>query len=226
MLNQIPSRFQSTINFTTLSRFIFPVIFCLFIFQLPAQNWKAITGKKQEIIKSVEKHKKNLIDISDKIWAHAEIAFEESESSKLLADYAEANGFKVERNIAGMPTAFTASYGSGKPIIGILGEFDALPGISQKAVPHKEPLEEGKAGHGCGHNLFGAGSLGAAIAVKELIEKGRLKGTIRFYGTPAEEKYFGKLWLAREGYFDDLDACLDWHPNHQNNLLWPSSILL
>ena len=104
---------------------------------------------------SVEKHKTELIAISDEIWAKAETAFEEYESSKILSDYAEQNGFKVEKGVAGMPTAFVATYGSGKPVIGILGEFDALPGISQKAVPTKNPLEAGSPGHGCGHNLFG-----------------------------------------------------------------------
>lgn len=112
-----------------------------------------------------------------------------------------------------MPTAFIAEYGSGKPIIGIMGEYDALPGISQKAQPVKEPYEVGAPGHGCGHNLFGAGSLGAALAVKELIQQGKLKGTVRFYGTPAEEAVGGKIYMAREGLFDDLDVCLDWHPD-------------
>ena len=110
---------------------------------------------------SIESHKTELIAISDEIWAKAETAFEEYESSEILSDFAEQNGFMVEKGVAGMPTAFVATYGSGKPVIGILGEFDALPGISQKAVPTKNPLEAGSPGHGCGHNLFGAGSLGA-----------------------------------------------------------------
>jgi aminobenzoyl-glutamate utilization protein B len=142
----------------------------------------------------------------------AETAFEEHISSKLLADYAEKNGFTVSRGVAGMPTAFVATYGSGKPVISVLGEYDALPGISQKAQPTKAPLKEGAAGQGCGHNLFGAASLGSAIAVKELIEQGKLKGTIKFLGTPAEEKYFGKIWMVREGLWDDVDVNLSWHP--------------
>jgi aminobenzoyl-glutamate utilization protein B len=174
-----------------------------------AQEW---SKNKKAVMKSVEKHKEELISISDKIWEAAEIAFQEGESSKLLADYAEKNGFKVERGVAGMPTAFVATYGSGSPVIGILGEFDALPGISQKAKPTKDPLVVGGNGHGCGHNLFGTGSLGAAIAIKELIKKGDLKGTIKFYGTPAEEKFFGKVWLVREGLFEGVDAVMDWHP--------------
>lgn len=164
-------------------------------------------------IQSVEKHRQELIVISDKIWGYAETALREHKSSKELADYAEAQGFRVKRGVAGMPTAFTAEFGSGKPVIGIMGEYDALPGISQTAQPTKEALQAGAAGHGCGHNLFGAGSLGAAVAIKELIQQGKLKGTIRFYGTPAEESVGGKIYMAREGLFADLDACLDWHPD-------------
>ncbi|MFY8037096.1 MAG: amidohydrolase [Cyclobacteriaceae bacterium] len=181
-------------------------------FSVMAQS-KKINPNKSAVIQSVEKHQSELITISDKIWAYAEIALREHKSSKELADYAQAQGFRVSRGVAGMPTAFVAEFGSGKPIIGIMGEYDALPGISQKATPTKEALAKGAAGHGCGHNLFGAGSLGAAIAVKELIAQGKLKGTIRFYGTPAEESVGGKVYMAREGLFNDLDVCLDWHPD-------------
>ena len=172
-----------------------------------------IPKDKKQLIASVENHKEDLISISDKIWANAEIAFQESESSKLLADYAEANGFTVERGVADIPTAFIATYGEGKPVISVLGEFDALPGISQKAQPTKEPLEAGAAGHGCGHNLFGTASLGAAIAVKEMIVAGEIKGTVKFIGTPAEEKFFGKLWMLEAGVWDDVDVNVSWHPS-------------
>jgi aminobenzoyl-glutamate utilization protein B len=171
-----------------------------------------ITPNKKLVNQSVDKHAADMIEISDKIWAAEETAFNEVESSKLLADYAEANGFKVERGVAEMPTAFVATYGSGSPVIGILGEFDALPGLSQNKVPTKNPLHEGLPGHGCGHNLFGTASLGAAISIKEMIEQGKLKGTIKFYGTPAEEKYFGKLWMVRAGLFNGVDVVMDWHP--------------
>ena len=144
------------------------VAFCFVICTSFAQN--KMNKSKEAIIASVEKHEANLIKISDEIWALAETAFEENKSSKLLSDYAEKQGFNVELGVAGMPTAFVATYGSGSPVISVLGEFDALPGISQKALPTKSPLNEGAAGHGCGHNVFGAGSLGAAIAIKELIE--------------------------------------------------------
>ena len=190
-------------------------LFAFFLLTQAAEAQSEMPQLKREIVASVENRRAQLIDMSDQIWGFAEVAFEENRSAKLLADYAEKQGFRVERGLAGMPTAFTAEYGSGKPVIGILGEFDALPGISQKAQPTKEPLQAGAAGHGCGHNLFGVGSLGAAVAVKELMEQGKLQGTLRFYGTPAEEKFFGKLYLARAGLFDDLDACLDWHPSDE-----------
>jgi aminobenzoyl-glutamate utilization protein B len=174
---------------------------------------KRLAPNKQSVIQSVEKNQADYIKMSDAIWAYAETALKEYKSSKLLADYAEEKGFRVKRGVAGMPTAFTAEFGSGKPVIGIMGEYDALPGISQKAQPNKEPLEVGGNGHGCGHNLFGVASLSAAVAIKELIQAGKLKGTIRFYGTPAEESVGGKIYMAREGLFNDLDVCMDWHPD-------------
>ncbi len=177
-----------------------------------ATGAQKISKNKKSVIASVENHRAELIDLSDKIWSYEEVAFEEVRSAKALSDYAEAQGFTVERGVADIPTAFTATYGSGSPVIGILGEFDALPGLSQKTEPVKNPLNEGGAGHGCGHNLFGVGSLGAAVAIKELIAEGKLEGTVRFYGTPAEEKYFGKLWMIRAGLFDGVDIVMDWHP--------------
>jgi aminobenzoyl-glutamate utilization protein B len=199
---------------------------CLIIISFVVAQKKPVptlNAEKQAVLASVQKHEKELIEISNKIWEYAETAMREKQSSAALADYAEAQGMKVTRGVAKIPTAFIAEFGSGRPIIGILGEFDALPGLSQKAIPRKEPLNEGKAGHGCGHNLFGAGSLGAAIAIKELIAAGKLKGTIRFYGTPAEEDLAGKVWMAKEGLFNDLDACLDWHPDYENKANMQSS---
>ncbi|SEL99984.1 aminobenzoyl-glutamate utilization protein B [Aquimarina amphilecti] len=204
---------------------ILSVLICSVLF-LPVYGQKKISDNKQAIIKSIEKHQSELIKISDKIWALAETAFEENQSSKLLADYAEKQGFIVERGVTGMPTAFVASYGSGKPVISVLGEFDALPGISQKAQPTKSPLNEGAGGHGCGHNLFGAGSLGAAIAVKELIQNGKIKGTVKFFGTPSEEKYFGKIWMVREGLWNDVDANISWHPSASTKADVQSSLAL
>ncbi len=171
-----------------------------------------MSKNKKALLTSVEKHKKELIRISDEIWKEAETAFEETKSAEILASYAEEQGFKVDRGVAGMPTAFVATYGSGAPVISVLGEFDALPGISQKTQPTKSPLVEGGAGHGCGHNLFGAGSLGAAIAIKELIQAGKIKGTVKFFGTPSEEKFFGKIWMVNAGLWDDVDVNISWHP--------------
>jgi aminobenzoyl-glutamate utilization protein B len=179
---------------------------------ITGQSVKEYSREKEAAIQLIELMQEELIKVSDTIWSYAEIGLEEYKSSKLLADFAEKNGFKVERGISGMPTAFIASYGEGRPIIGITGEYDALPGLSQKAISKKEPIIEGASGHGCGHNLLGTGSLGAALAIKTLIENGSIKGTIRYYGTPAEENYGGKLYMARDGYFNDLDICLNWHP--------------
>lgn len=197
----------------------------LFVFTLSLFGQK-IPKDKKAIINAVENHRAELIKISDEIWANAEIAFQEEKSAKVLADYAEANGFTVERGIAGIPTAFTATYGSGEPVISILGEYDALPGISQKVQPTKEALEEGAGGHGCGHNLFGTASLGAAVAIKEMIEAGKIKGTIKFVGTPAEEKFFGKLWMIEAGVWDDVDVNLSWHPGAETKADVQSSLAL
>jgi aminobenzoyl-glutamate utilization protein B len=192
---------------------LFTLALCLAVCVSAFGQKQKANPNKQSVIQSVDKHQSELINLSDQIWAFAETALNEHKSAKLLADYAEAQGFKVTRGVAGMPTAFIAEYGSGKPVIGIMGEYDALPGISQKAQPTRDPLLAGGGGHGCGHNLFGAGSLGAAVAVKELMQAGKIKGTLRFYGTPAEEAVGGKIYMAREGLFNDLDVCLDWHPD-------------
>lgn len=192
-------------------------------FQVYTQN---LSPEKDKLLELIDQQRSDMTRVSDQIWAAAEIAFEETVSSELLADYAEKNGFTVTRGVAGMPTAFVATYGSGKPVIGILGEFDALPGISQKAQPTKSPLKPGAAGHGCGHNLFGTASLGAAIAIKKLMEAGQLEGTVKFYGTPAEEKYFGKIWMVEAGLFNDLDVCMDWHPGAETKADVQSSLAL
>jgi aminobenzoyl-glutamate utilization protein B len=173
------------------------------------------SATKRAAVASVDQHAAEIIKLSDQVWEFAETALREHRSSKLLADYAESEGFRVQRGISGMPTAFVASFGEGRPIIGIMGEYDALPGLSQKATAEKAPLVGGAAGHACGHNMFGAGSLGAALAIKEQIEAGKLKGTIRYYGTPAEEAVGGKTYMARDGVFDGLDVMLAWHPDNK-----------
>lgn len=168
--------------------------------------------KKALVMESVDRQAGALTALSDEIWRNAEIAFRETNSAAALIRHAEEHGFIVRTGIGEIPTAFIAEYGSGSPVIGIMGEFDALPGLSQDTVPTRTPLETGAPGHGCGHNVFGAASLGAAIAIKELLESGEISGTIRYYGTPAEEKFFGKLWMIRAGAFDGVDVMMDWHP--------------
>jgi aminobenzoyl-glutamate utilization protein B len=170
---------------------------------------------KQTVQQSIDSRFAAMTDLSDQIWSFEEIAFQEVKSSAALSAYAEELGFKVTRGVGEIPTAFVAEYGSGSPIIGIMGEFDGLPGLSQNKVPYKSPLNEDAPGHGCGHNLFGVASLSAAGAIKDLIADGKIKGTIRFYGTPAEEKFFGKLWMIRAGLMDDVDIMMDWHPEDQ-----------
>ncbi len=190
------------------------------------QKKPAHLKSKQKVIASIESKYDDLTALSDKIWSYEEEAFQESQSAKALIEFAKANGFRVNEGVAEIPTAFTAEFGSGTPIIGIMGEFDALPGLSQKKVPFKDPRNIEGAGHGCGHNLFGVASLGAATVIKELIEDGELKGTVRFYGTPAEEKYFGKLWMVRAGLFDDVDVMMDWHPSASTKAAVQSSLAL
>jgi len=183
---------------------------------LPVAVPAAPSATKRAAVASVDKHAADLTGLSDEIWGYAETALREHKSSKLLADYAERQGFTVTRGVSGMPTAFIAKFGGGRPVIGIMGEYDALPGVSQKAIAEKSPLVEGGAGHGCGHNMFGAASLGAALAIREQIGAGRLRGTIVFFGTPAEEAVGGKTYMARDGVFDDVDAMFAWHPGDES----------
>jgi aminobenzoyl-glutamate utilization protein B len=164
----------------------------------------------------IDENRDRIIELSDAVWGFAELGLMEHESSKLLADELERHGFDVERGVAGMPTAFVAAWGSGKPVIGVMGEYDALPGISQKKVPYKDPLREGAPGHGCGHNIHGVSGMAAAIAVRYALEELGLEGTVKFFGTPAEENYDGKVFMARAGLFDGVDACLSHHPSSMN----------
>ncbi len=162
-------------------------------------------------------------EIALKIWEYAELGYQEYQSASLLEQTLEKEGFSIESGVADIPTAFVASYGSGKPIIGILGEYDALPGLSQDALPEKKSLGAA-AGHACGHHLFGAGSAAAAIAVKEWMEKTGQQGTIRFYGCPAEEGGSGKVYMARAGLFKDVDIVIHWHPSSYNTANASSSL--
>jgi aminobenzoyl-glutamate utilization protein B len=202
------------------------LLFCILVSSTAVAQDGITNDNKKRVIDFIEGNSSELTTLSDDIWEYAEIAFKESQSSEALANYAESQGFAVTRSVGEIPTAFIAEYGSGSPIIGIMGEFDALPGLSQETVPHKQPLIEGAPGHGCGHNLFGVASLAAATSIKNLIESGELEGTVRFYGTPAEEKFFGKLWMIRAGVFDDVDVMMDWHPSDNTEANVQSSLAL
>jgi aminobenzoyl-glutamate utilization protein B len=179
--------------------------------------WIVMSKEKKIAIDWVEENKEQVIDAHMKYWEWAEVGLLEFKTGKHMADTLEKEGFKVERGVAGMPSASVATYGSGAPVIGLMGELDALPGISNKAVPYKEPLVEGAAGHGCGHNSYAATALAAAIAVKQAIDKYKLKGTIKCFGTPAEETLVGKVYMIRDGVFDGVDACLGHHPGAVNS---------
>ncbi|WP_338449452.1 M20 family metallopeptidase [Niallia oryzisoli] len=161
----------------------------------------------------IEKRRETFIQLSDKIWETPEIYFEEYRSSEYLCHALEGEGFQVERNVAGLQTGFMASFGSGNPVVAILGEFDALPGLSQKkGCTQNDPISAGGHGHGCGHNLLGTGAFAAAVAIKEYMKQTGLKGTVRYYGCPAEENGSGKAYMTRAGLFDDVDFALSWHP--------------
>jgi aminobenzoyl-glutamate utilization protein B len=168
------------------------------------------------VIDEVNARAERFGQISREIWENPELGFKETRSAALLRDELKAAGFRITENIGGMPTAFIAEWGSGKPVIGIMGEYDALPGLSQDVATERKPRMEGAPGHGCGHNLFGAASALAAVAVKQQMQKEGLKGTIRFYGTPAEEGGGGKIYMIRAGAFNDADIVLAWHPSDRN----------
>jgi len=191
-------------------------LFFIFLVVFTANSASPANDNKMAAIASIERERAGMIQLSDQVWRFAELSLLETNSARALADRAESRGFSVQRGVADLPTAFIASYGRGKPIIGIVGEYDALPGLSQKVATTQESTEPGAPGHGCGHNLFGVASLGAATAIKELIAANKLSGTVRFYGTPAEERFSAKSYLARAGLFNDLDVCLAWHPSDRN----------
>ena len=180
---------------------------------------------KQTALDLLDEKQDFLFSVSDSIWDHPETDYTETVSSGILMDALKKEGFTVTSGLAGIPTAFSGSYGSGSPVIGILGEFDALSGLSQKAcATEKEALEPGGNGHGCGHNLLGAGSVDAAIAVKEYLEKNGKEGTVVFFGCPGEEGGSGKGFMARDGVFDELDFAISWHPGDQNEVSVGSSL--
>ena len=187
------------------------LIICLSIL-----NFCFCQKNKQDIHESLERRTKEYENIAKSIWDFAEVGYQEEKSSKLLKETLAEEGFSISSGVAGIPTAFVAEYGSGKPIIGILAEFDALPGISQEVASERKSIIDKSAGHACGHHLFGTASTAAAIGVKDYLQSTKKKGTVRLYGTPAEEGGSGKVYMVRAGLFDDVDIVLHWHAGDRN----------
>lgn len=202
------------IKFVGSSSVLLFVVFFLVV--MGVSQTAKLTREKEEAFRWIDQNQGRMTALGDKIWQYAEVGMEEYQSSRLLADALEKEGFRVERGVAGMPTAFVATFGSGEPVLGFLAEYDALPGLSQKAVPQKDPIVEGNPGHGCGHNLLGVGATTAAMAMKHAMEMNHLKGTIKLFGCPNEENDIGKVFMAKAGVFNGLSAAVDWHPDDVN----------
>lgn len=172
----------------------------------------------RRIARAIDARGGHYAGVARRIWGFAELGYQEAKSSALLQSELTAAGFEVTSGVAGIPTAFVASWGSGPPVVAFIGEFDALPGLSQDAVPERKPLAEGGPGHGCGHHLLGTASAAAAIATREWLAAERKPGTVRYYGTPAEEGGSGKVYMLRAGLFRDVDAAVAWHPSDRNEV--------
>ena len=197
-----------------------PIFYIIIFIILSIENGLA----SDSVIRFLDSKSEDYAAMSKTIWSLAELGYQEKETSKLMQSHLEQENFSIDSGVAEIPTAFIASYGSGKPIIAILAEMDALPGLSQDAKPERKIIKEGMPGHACGHHLFGAGSIAAAVAVKNwLIETGTT-GTIRLYGTPAEEGGSGKVYMVRAGLFDDVDIVMHWHPSDRNDASPASSL--
>jgi len=189
-----------------------------------AQN---LTNLKKDGLEEVEQLSTQIHELCQKLWDFSEIALKENNSAELLINTLEKEGFSIEKGIAGMPTAFIATYGESEPAIGILAEYDALPGVGNENVPFRKKREDGvTAGQGCGHNLFGSACVNAAIALKALIQGNKIKGTIKLFGTPAEETVVGKVYMAKAGVFSGLDAVLEWHPGDETSAGYGKSLAM
>ncbi len=192
------------------------VLLLLFVSGVDASNNQKM---KQDAMAEAETLRPVIYEMAKKLWDLSETALQEYKSAEFLMAKLQQAGFTIEKGVAGMPTAFVATYGQGRPVIGILAEYDALPGVGNEPVPEKKPRADGvTSGHGCGHNLFGAGSVGGAIALKQVMEKHNLKGTVKLFGSPAEEIVVGKVYMAKAGIFDGLDVVLDWHPGTETRV--------
>lgn len=183
----------------------------------------SVNAQKDKVLENLSKKENYYGGIAKQIWNYAEMGYLEQKSSALLQETLKKEGFQIQAGVAEIPTAFTATFGEGKPVIGILGEFDALPGLSQDSIPEKKSLGA-VAGHACGHHLFGTASAATAIAVKDWMKTNNIKGTVRFYGCPAEEGGSGKVYMVRAGLFNDVDAVIHWHPGSANSANASSSL--
>jgi aminobenzoyl-glutamate utilization protein B len=186
----------------------------IFLLALAAATLHA--DDKSVLLQKMDSQAAHYGDVSHRIWEFAEVGYKENRSAALLESELRQAGFSLQENIAGIPTAFTANWGQGKPVIAILGEYDALPSLSQDVAPERKPLVANGPEHGCGHNLLGSASLFAAITIKDWLADKKMPGTIRYYGTPAEEGGGGKVYMARAGIFQDVDVVLTWHPSDAN----------
>ena len=187
-------------------------------------NNKSIDALKNESATTIQSGYDAYKKIALSIWDYAELGYKENKSSALLQTTLKDNGFTIEAGVSGMPTAFVATYGSGSPVIAILAEYDALPGLSQDNSPTKTSIADKNSAHACGHHLFGTGSVAAGIAIKKLLETGKLKGTIKVFGCPAEEGGSGKVYMVREGLFNKVDIVLHWHPSDNNSVIYTSAL--
>ena len=182
-----------------------------------------LTVCQKDIVAHLDSIRPELVEINQAIWSYAELGLQETRSAARLVQALRSSGFRIKENVSGMPTAFVAEYGSGEPVVGILAEYDALPELSQEATGVRKKAAGRTTGHGCGHSALGTAALGAALAVKAVYDQHDLKGTIRLYGTPAEETLIGKVYMFLDGQFDDLDACLHWHPADENQVSYATS---
>ncbi|MBO6556934.1 MAG: amidohydrolase [Pseudomonadales bacterium] len=207
--------------FRLFSKFLVSVCLCL---SQSLSVTLASADDASDLVSYIDQTADKYDNLAMDIWNYAELGYLETQSSGALRKVLSDEGFQIQQGVAEIPTAFVASYGEGKPIIGILAEFDALPGISQAAIPTRQVLADKQAGHACGHHLFGAGSTAAAVAIRHWMQRNQVPGTIRLYGTPAEEGGSGKVYMVRAGLFDDVDTVLHWHPSDRNSSNAESSL--
>src|SRR6516164_7192491 len=206
-----------SLSFHSKSRALLSMIILVAAFAGSASA-QSTSGAHAQLMQLVDQNAAHWQQVSKQIWDYAELGYHETKSSELLQEQLKAAGFRVQAGVADEPTAFMASSGEGKPVVAILGEFDALPGLSQQAAPTRDPVIAGAPGHGCGHNLLGAGAALAAVSLKQYMESHHVPGTLRYYGTPAEEGGSGKVYMVREGAFKDVDVVLHWHPADRNSV--------